>query len=52
MKVKWLVANVTAIGSPDIAEHSILGAILAERFCPIQAEFLVGEPLCYVETPS
>ena len=32
MKIKWLVANVTAVGSPDRAERAILGLILAERF--------------------
>ena len=31
MKVEWLVANVTAVGSPDRAEHVILGMILAGR---------------------
>ena len=31
MNIKWLVADVTAVGSPDIAEHAILVVILAER---------------------
>ena len=28
VKIKWFVANVTAVGSPDRAEHAILGVIL------------------------
>ena len=31
MKSKWLAAKITAVGSPDIAEHAILGVILAGR---------------------
>ena len=33
MKIKWLFANVTAVGYPDRAEQerAILGVILAER---------------------
>ena len=52
MKIKWLVADVTAVGSPDIEERAIWGRILAERgFWPIQAVFVAGEPLCDVGTP-
>ena len=29
MKTEWLVADVTAVGSPNRAEHTILGVILA-----------------------
>ena len=32
MKIEWLVANVTAVRSPDIAEHAILEVILPEHF--------------------
>ena len=32
MKIEWLVANVTAVGSPDRAKRAILGVLLAERF--------------------
>ena len=32
MKINWLVADVTAVGSPDRAEHAILVVILAVRF--------------------
>ena len=43
MKIKWFVNNVTAVGSPDRAEHAIMGMILAVRFfLPIQAVFAVG----------
>ena len=31
MKVEWLVADVTAIGSLDKAERAILGVIVAGR---------------------
>ena len=31
VKIEWLVANVTVIGSPGIAEHAIWGGILAGR---------------------
>ena len=31
MKIKWLVADVAVVESPDIAESSILGVILAGR---------------------
>ena len=32
MKTEWLVADVTAVRSPDRAERAILGVILAGRF--------------------
>ena len=32
MKMEWLVADVTAVGSPDRTECIILGVILAGRF--------------------
>ena len=47
MKTESLVANVTAVGSPDRAERAILEVILAGRFfLPVQAVFVVREPLC------
>ena len=53
MKTEWFVANASAVGFPDRAERAILGVILAERFFfPIQAVFVVREPLCDVGTPS
>ena len=53
MKIEWLVTNVTAVGSPDRAKRAILGVILAgDFFCPIQAVFVVKEPLCDVKNPS
>ena len=49
MKLKWFVADVSAPGSPDRADHAILEVLLAERcFLPIQAAFVVGDPLCDV----
>ena len=51
MKIEWLVADVTAVGSPDRAECDILGMIL-DVFLPIQATFVVGETLCDVGIPS
>ena len=35
MKIEWLVNDVTAVGSPDRAEHAILGVILAR---PVQCK--------------
>ena len=32
MKIEWLIADVTAVGSPDKAEYAILGVILARHF--------------------
>ena len=55
MTLIFLVANVTAVGSPDRAEHAILGTILAVRcfgFGLVKAVFVVGEPLRDVGTPS
>ena len=47
VKIEWLVTDETAAGSPDRAERAILfgddfGLAL---FLPIQAVFVVGEPL-------
>ena len=52
MKIKWFVANVTTIGSPDTAEHTIWGVVLAVRFWPIQAVFAVGKRLSDVGPAS
>ena len=51
MKLEWLVANVKPVGSPDKAEHAVLGIILSVLW-PIQAILLIGGPLCDVGTPS
>ena len=32
MKIEWLVADVTAVGSPDRVERAILGVILDGLF--------------------
>ena len=43
MKIKWLVADVTAVGSPDRAEHAILGVILVGRcFGQFRLDFWSG----------
>ena len=42
--MKWLVAVVTLLVSPDRAEGDILGIIL-DSFWPIQTVFMVREPL-------
>ena len=53
MKIEWLVTDLTAFKSPDREEHAILGVILAGlSFWPIQATFVVAEPLCNAETSS
>ena len=53
MKLEWLVADVTAIGSSGRAENAILGVMLAVCvFWPIQDIFVVAEPLCDVGTFS
>ena len=46
MKIEWAVANVTSATSPDRAERAIHGVILG--FLPVQATFVVKEPLCDV----
>ena len=51
MKIEWLVTNETAVGYPDRAERVIFGVILGV-FLPIQATFVIGEPLCDVGVPS
>ena len=53
IKIECLVATVPAVESPDRAERAFWGMILAGRFFwPVQAAFVVGAPLCDVQTPS
>ena len=52
MKIEWLVTNVTAVISPDRAERLALIALLRVVCWPIQAVFVLQEPLCDVGTPS
>ena len=53
MKTEWLVTDVTAVGFPGRAECALLGGDFGwVLFWPIQAVFVVGEPLCGVRTPS
>ena len=52
VKIEWLVADVTAVGSLDRTEHAILGVILAGRGFGQSRSFLwSGEPLYGVGTP-
>ena len=52
LEIEGLIADVTAIGSPDRAKRAILGVMLVHCFLPIQAVFVVGEPLCCVGNPT
>ena len=46
MKIEWLVADVTAVGSLDRAGRAILGGDCDWAcFWPIQVIFVVREPL-------
>ena len=40
MKIEWLVADVTAVGSLDRAEHATLGVVLAGRVFGQSRSFL------------
>ena len=53
MKTKWLVTDVTAVGSSGRTECAILGGDFGWAcFWPIPAVFVVAEPLCDVGTSS
>ena len=53
MKIEWLIADVTAVGSLDTAERGIFeGDFGWALFWPIQAIFVVGRPLCGLGTPT
>ena len=53
MEIEWLVADVTAFGASDIEERAIFGGGFGlVLFWPIQAVFVVREPLCGVGPPS
>ena len=52
MKIEWLVANLTAVGSSGRAEHALLGVIFYGLFLSIQDVSVVAEPLCDVGIPS
>ena len=51
MDLKRLIADITAVESPERAERAILGVILGV-FWSVQAIFVVRKPLCGVGTPS
>ena len=50
MKTEWLTVDVTSVGSTDRVERDILRVLLV--FLPVQATFVVGEPLCDLGIPS
>ena len=50
MKTEWLVANVTAAGSPGRAERDIIRMIFYV-FLSTQVVSVVEEPLCDVGIP-
>ena len=53
MKTEWLIADGTAVVSPERAEHADFEVILAGRvFGQSRSFFVVAEPLCGVGTPS
>ena len=51
MKIEWLTANATAVGSPARIEN---GLFLGDfgHFWPVQATIVAGEPLFDLEIPS
>ena len=51
MKLEWLVSNLTAVGFSARAESDFFEVILGV-FWPIQAAFVVGQPLCDLQIPS
>ena len=51
MKIEWLIADVTSVGSPGRAERDIFGGDVGV-FWPIQLAIVVGEPLYEVGMPS
>ena len=50
MNIRWLIAHVTASGSPARAEYDF--KVILDVCWPIQAVFVVGEPVCYLEILS
>ena len=51
MKIEWLVAVVTALGSPDRVECAILGMILAGRFLANSGRFCGWGATLWCRTP-
>ena len=53
MKRKWLITNVTAVGSTDKGECAIFGDDFGwALFWPIEDVFVVGDPLSDLGPPS
>ena len=51
MKIEWLVADVTAVGSLDRAKQANLGEIVAERVFGQFRSFLWSGSPCVVQEP-
>ena len=52
MKIEWLVADVTDVGSLDRAKRAILGLIFVERGLANPGHFCGRGALCYGRIPS
>ena len=53
MKIEWLIADVTAVGSPTSTRaESAVFCVILDVFWPLWATLVAGEPLCDLETPS
>ena len=52
MKIKLLVADVTAVGAPEIVKRVFRGDFGWALFWPIQAVFVGRGPFCDVGAPS
>ena len=60
MKIEWLIADETVVGSLDRAERDVgpparakrdIFLVILDVFWPIQATFMAGNPLCDVRFP-
>ena len=51
MKIEYLIANETSVGSPAKVERDIFWMIYGVCW-PVQAAIVVGEPLCDVGISS
>ena len=52
MKIKWLITDVTPVGSPDREERAIVEVILARRFLTNSGPSVVKGSLCGEGTRS
>ena len=51
MKIEWFVANLTAVGSLDRAEHAILGVILVKLVFDQYSSYLRSESHFVMQEP-